>query len=143
MKSTPLNAYLRKVQRRPARSESYLQQELVRWCRKGWGASVVQDRFAAIPNGWGITSAAAKDRAIHGARLKAEGCRPGMPDLVFWRAPGLLLWLEMKLGTGGRLSASQEAVHASLRDNGHWVEVARDLAQAMRVVLNFYGRDVK
>lgn len=147
MKNTAAQLYARKIRRRPAKSESCLQRAIVRWCR-GIGAGLVGERFAAIPNGWGVSSASDKDRMIQGARLKAEGLRAGMPDLIFWACRGAagdlrptMLWMEVKLGSSGVISPAQRAVHDSLRENGHYLFIARDLATAIKAINAFYGRD--
>ena len=144
MKKTDAQRYLASVRRKPAKSESCLQRALIKWCR-GMGAGVVNERFCSIPNGWGVSSATAKDRMIQGARLKAEGARAGMPDLIFWACKNhdgnlmpTMLWIEIKLGTSGIISAAQRAVHDSLRENGHALAVCRDLAQAIKAILQFY-----
>lgn len=140
-------AYLAKVRRKPAKSEHSLQRAVIKWCR-GIGAGMVRERFAAIPNG-GSRGGDARSRMITGANMKAEGVRAGMPDLIFWdgRAVGIgckaifprILWVEMKLGTGGRMSDSQKEVHASLVGSGFSVVIARDLASAVQAVINFYS----
>jgi len=135
MKKTPAQQYLASVKRRPAKSEHCLQRAIVRWCR-GIGAGIVRERFAAIPNG-GTRGATPKDRMIAGAMLKAEGVRAGMPDLIFWK-PFRVLWIEVKLGTSGRISPAQSAVHRSLTDNGHYLIIARDLGQAIKAITEFY-----
>jgi hypothetical protein len=124
------NAFQRLINRKPARNEHCLQRSIVKWC-DGLGWPLVQGRFLAIPNG------GARD-AITGARLKAEGVRPGAPDLVFWRDAAKVLWVEVKNGTSGQISASQKALHAALIANGHRVVVVRDLAGAMQAVTEFY-----
>lgn len=144
MKKTPAQAYIARVRRKPAKSESCLQRAIVKWCR-GIGAGMVKERFCAIPNGWGVSSASTKDRMIQGARLKAEGARAGMPDMIFWACRCIggdlaptMLWVEVKLGTSGVISDKQRAVHDSLRENGHSLVVARDLAQAIKAIIEFY-----
>ncbi len=150
MKKTDAQKYLAKVRRKPAKNEHCLQRAIVKWCN-GMGAGMVRDRFAAIPNG-GTRGATAKDRMIAGARMKAEGVRAGMPDMVFWAAftAGCLgmtsclhpriLWIEVKNGTSGKVSESQEIVHKSLRENGHEIAVVRDLAEAVQAITNFYRK---
>ncbi len=93
----PMPEVRERTDKRPARegpSEHQLQAAVISW----WGhvcASYGLPPFtlAAIPNG------GARD-AITGARLKAEGVRPGMPDLCLMAARGAYhgLYLEMKTG---------------------------------------------
>lgn len=149
MKKSAAQRYLSKIRRKPAASESVLQRAIVRWCR-GMGAGIVNERFAAIPNGWFAGGSTVATRAIQGRKLKEEGARAGMPDLIFWacRNDGgnltpTMLWMEVKLGTGGVVTDAQRAVHDSLRENGHDIQVVRDLAQAVQAILEFYGRGPK
>lgn len=134
-----MNPYLRHTRRKPAKSEHCLQRAIVRWCRGAYGAGMVRERFAAIPNGWSVPNADAKSRAIQGAKLKAEGARAGMPDMVFW-GPAGILWMEVKLGTQGRLSPAQLAVHESLMADGQRVVVVRNLGEAVEQVTSFYRK---
>ncbi len=135
MKKTDAQKYLAKVRRKPAKNEHCLQRAIVKWCN-GLGSGIVRDRFAAIPNG-GSRGASAKDRMIAGARMKAEGVRSGMPDMVFWKGYGIV-WLEVKNGTSGKVSESQKSVHESLRNNGHEIAVVRSLAEAITAIIKFY-----
>lgn len=145
MKKTAAQKYLAQVRRRPAKNESCLQRAIVKWCRGVYGAGIVRERFAAIPNGWGIAGSDRKAAAIQGARLKAEGARAGMPDLLFF-APVFypdaalvrVLGLEVKLGTSGRVSPAQKDCHAMLAAAGVQVVVVRNLSEAVREILKFY-----
>ncbi len=129
---TPMKApaYLTRIRRKPAKNEHCLQRAIADWC-DGLGKRLVQGRFAAIPNGGG------RDR-ITGARLKAEGVRAGMPDLVFWRDEGRVMWVEVKNGTSGALSPAQKELHVRMKADGHLVLVCRTLAEAIQVIQAFY-----
>jgi hypothetical protein len=128
---TPPDFIKRRIRRKPAKSEHCLQRAIVNWC-EGLGKNVVQERFAAIPNG------GARD-IVTASRLKQEGARAGMPDLIFWGHSGRVLWLEVKNGTSGQISASQKIVHAKLKSDGHLVIVCRDLMEAIEAIQSFYG----
>lgn len=119
-----------------ARSEHHLQSAIVTHCN-GLLAGMVRGRYAAIPNG-GKYGTDRRNAAIEAGKLRAEGLRPGMPDMVFWREPGRVLWVEVKNGTGGRLSPEQRSVHAALLRDGHEVVVVRDLAGACEVIIGFF-----
>lgn len=68
--------------------------------------------------------------ATRGAILKAKGLRAGMPDhLVI--APGVNLWIELKVPKGGRVALEQKAAHADLRALGHKVEVCRSIEEVI------------
>lgn len=86
--------------------ESKEQILLVQWFRRTYPDL----RIFAIPNGGGRSRS-------QGARLKAEGVSPGVPDLFI---PALALWIEMKSGSG-RLSAAQKDWHDHLRECGYSV----------------------
>jgi len=116
--------------RKPARNEHCLQRAIANWCA-GLGLQLVRGRFAAIPNG------GARD-VITASKLKAEGVRAGMPDLIFWREPGRVLWMEVKNGTSGSVSAAQKVLHSALKADGHLVVVCRSLSEAIEAVEAFY-----
>ena len=124
------STFQRRHARKPAKSEHCLQRAVVKWC-DGLGNHLVRGRFFAVPNG------GARD-IITGAKLKAEGVRPGSPDLVFFASPGRVLWVEMKNGSEGTLSKAQKELHQLLRDNAHEVTVCRDLIDTINVISNFY-----
>lgn len=84
-------------------------------------------RIFAIPNG--------EKRAISVAkRLKAEGVKPGVPDL---HVPSLRLWIEMKRQNGGRLSPEQRDWHEYLTQCGDTVIVGLGAQDASKKVLEF------
>ena len=145
MKKTDAEKYLASVKKRPAKNESTLQRAIVKWCQ-GLGYASVKDRFFAVPNGWGISGSDRKAAMIQGARLKAEGVKSGVPDMVFFRSfeRGDAIWpavlfVEVKLGTSGKLSERQEAFHQLLKDDSHSVVVVRDLTDAIKAITAFYA----
>lgn len=69
---------------------------------------------------------------ITAKRLKAEGVRPGVPDLY---VPAWHLWIEMKRVRGGSLSPAQKEMIEYLRDCEDAVIVAHGWEDAMRQVL--------
>jgi len=82
-------------------------------------------RIFAIPNG-GLRN---KRVAI---KLKAEGLRPGVPDLF---VPEWNLWIEMKRTKGGRLSADQKDWIEYLTGRaGHSAIVGKGWEHAMQEV---------
>lgn len=96
------------------------QAAVVAWFRETYPGVLIY----AIPNG-GARS------AVAGAALKAEGVVAGMPDL---HIPAWRTWVEMKRRKGGRVSPSQEAIHAYLRSIGDRVIVAHGAAQAQALL---------
>jgi hypothetical protein len=136
-------AYLKRFE---PKSEHALQCQLVQWCRIQ-AKTMVRDRFFAVPNGAFLSGTPGK-RAQQAARLKAEGMKPGIPDLIFWQGepdtfvkfgkPTSLLWLELKNGKAGRLSPEQKAVHAMLIGAGFTVLVIRTLEEGRNAITEFY-----
>jgi hypothetical protein len=95
------------------------------------------DRLFHIPNG-GTRGATERDRTIAGGKLKAEGVKPGVPDvfLPVARRGYHGLWIEMKKpslkGTKNPTSEFQDQWIDGLKKNGYacfvafsWIE-ARD-----------------
>jgi hypothetical protein len=84
-------------------------------------------RIFAIPNGG--------HRAISVAKaMKAEGVRPGVPDLF---VPAWCLWIEMKRQVSGRVSKEQADWHRYLENVGHFVIVGKGATDASRQVVDF------
>jgi hypothetical protein len=80
----------------------------------------------AIPNG-------GKRDAISGARLKAEGVRPGAPDLGFVLPTGLAAFLEIKAAKG-RQSVQQEFTEHQINALGGRYAVAHSIDEAWGVL---------
>ena len=68
-----------------------------------------------------------------GARMKAEGLKPGVADLCFMLPNGKTAWLEMKTETG-RLSPYQEGFRHRCEMLGHPWAMARSLDEAIAIV---------
>ena len=101
-------------------SEHLEQVRLVAWFRKTYP----DVRIFAIPNG-GARS------GLQGAKLKAEGVSPGVPDLF---VPAWGLWVEMKRQKGGTLSPDQKDWMAYLDDCGYQCIVGRGFEDARRQI---------
>ncbi len=69
-----------------------------------------------------------------GKKLKAEGVKPGVPDLYI---PAWNLWIEMKRVKGGRVSPEQKDWHEYLEFIGDTVIVGKGAEDASRKVLEF------
>lgn len=110
--------------------EHNLQVGCVRWFRLQYPKLALL--LFAIPNGgWRNPTVAGK--------LKAEGVAPGVPDLFFAYPHGDYhgLWIEMKNGKAGRVSDSQEQMHAHLRAQMYRVEVVRTAEQFVQVMQEY------
>ena len=86
----------------------------------------------AVPNG-GL-----RDPRV-AIRLKAEGVRPGVPDLVFAQARGVYhgLFIEMKRQAGGRLSTEQKEWRDRLLAQGYAWKLCEG-EKAARCALEWY-----
>ena len=101
-------------------SEHLEQVRLVSWFRR----SYPDVRIFAVPNG-GARS------GVQGAKLKAEGVAPGVPDLF---VPEWLLWVELKRQKGGTVSPDQRDWIAYLEAIGHQCIVGRGFEDAKRQI---------
>ena len=101
-------------------SEHLEQVRLVSWFRR----TFPDVRIFAVPNG-GARS------GVQGAKLKAEGVSPGVPDLC---VPAWNLWVEMKRAKGGTVSPDQKDWIAYLESIGHQVIIGRGFEDAKRQI---------
>lgn len=101
-------------------SEHLEQVRLVSWFRRTFPGV----RILAIPNG-GARS------GIQGAKLKAEGVSPGIPDLF---VPEWRLWVEMKRAKGGTVSPEQKDWMAYLEGVGYRCIVGRGFEDARQQI---------
>ena len=104
-------------------SESDEQIGFLQW----WDYQFPSVRIFHIPNGGKRDIKTAK-------KLKAEGVRPGVPDLF---SPEWRLWIEMKRQKGGRLSADQRDWISYLESIGDTVLVGYGAEDASRKVLEW------
>jgi hypothetical protein len=86
----------------------------------------------AVPNGARVSIGTAR-------KLKAEGLRAGVPDLVLPVPIGGYhgAYIEMKRVKGGVVSPKQQGWHEALRDQGYYVAVARGAEEAQRLILQY------
>ena len=101
-------------------SEHLQQVRLISWFRRTYPGV----RVFAVPNG-GARS------GVQGAKLKAEGVSPGVPDLF---VPEWNLWVEMKREAGGIVSQDQKIWIAYLESIGHTVIIGRGFEDAKRQI---------
>jgi hypothetical protein len=118
----------------PTASEHAEQAALIVWADLYAARLPVLGRLYAVPNGG--------YRPIRTAlTMKAEGQRPGVPDLCLpWPARGHHgLYLEMK-ATGGRVSAAQEDWLSYLEQAGYRVVVCWGWQHAAREICDYLGQ---
>lgn len=109
-------------------SEHAMQVAVVTWARLQETALPALRLLHAVPNGG--------PRSIGAARkLKAEGVKAGVPDLVLpVPAAGFAgLYVEMKT-KDGRVTPDQAEWHVALQAAGHRVEVCRSIESAIEVL---------
>ena len=85
-----------------------------------------------IPNG-------GSRNAIEAARLKAQGVKPGVPDIFLPCAKkGFYgLYIELKRQNGGRVSEEQKSMIDALRDEGYKVAVCKGWEEAKNVIMEY------
>ena len=76
---------------------------------------------------------------ITAARLKAEGMRPGAPDLFLATAAGKYhgLFIEMKRTKGGRVSDSQWRMLYTLDSENYCTQVCHGSKEAIEAILEY------
>ena len=111
--------------------EDAAQAEVIRWARMRQATAPELELLYHIPNG-------GKRGKLEACRLKAQGVKPGVPDLHLpvARAGYHGLWIEMKTATG-RLSEDQRKIIAMLCAEGHRVEICRSAADAVEVLEDY------
>lgn len=115
-------------------SEHDEQAQFVRMVEAAYPPGVAMLLFA-IPNGGRRPIKTACD-------LKAEGVRPGVPDLflAYPHKGAAGLFIEMKRREGGTLSAVQRYYINLLRGQGYAVEVCKGCDEAFDAVRRYLGR---
>lgn len=58
---------------------------------------------------------------------------PGMPDLIFVGPEGQTVWIEVKTATGS-VQPDQKRFMARLREMGHQAGIARNVAEALKLI---------
>lgn len=108
------------------------QAALVQWAVAATGKHPELKLLYAVPNGARTSMSVAK-------RLKAEGLKSGVPDLVLPVARGGHhgLYLEMKRRKGGTLSDEQKEWIERLAQEGYGVFVCKGWEQARDVILKY------
>jgi hypothetical protein len=128
-------------QSRPIPREHAEQSALFKWAWANRSKNRSLELMFAIPNGG--------HRHIGVARkLKAEGVKPGVPDIFLpWPVTGSQwpnktgysgLFLEMKSSTG-RVSPEQADYLSALRDAGYMAMVCYDWKTAAQVICDYLG----
>lgn len=108
------------------------QKAVVRWFDQQYRD--LRGRLFAIPNG-------GERNAIVAAKLKAEGVRQGVPDLMLpvARQGHYGLWIEMKRTKGSSTSDEQKSWIAFLAAQGYRAEICKGADAARNAISNYLG----
>jgi len=109
--------------RPPVPSEHDEQRAFIQW----WDLAHPDILCHSIPNGGRRSMGVAR-------KMKAEGLRPGIPDLM---VPEYRLYIEFKRQKGGSLSQVQKTMIAHLESIGYTVLVVRGVQDAIDQVTVF------
>lgn len=113
-------------------SESGHQQALMCWSQQNLIKYPELKWLTAIPNG------GYRDKITAG-KLKAEGVKPGVPDLLLLvkRGKFACLWIEMKKPEVGKLSKEQKEWLDQAKSQGHAAWVCFGWEQARNALVNY------
>jgi len=113
-------------------SEHTEQKHLLTWASLNIGKHPDLRLLFAIPNG------GARSKACAG-KLKAEGVKPGIPDLCLPVARGGFfgLYLELKRIAGSTTSPAQKQWHRDLLQEGYHVVTAKGMTEAQQVLVTY------
>ncbi len=136
--------------KKPRRNEEHaIQSAFFTWANLQAAAVPALRGMFAIPNGaflgGDVKTLASGARipmaAIRMNRLKAEGLKPGVPDVMLPVARGGFhgLFLEFKRTKGGKHSEGQKGMRDFLLAGGYRVESPTSAAQAISLVMIYLG----
>lgn len=112
------------------------QEALFRWAAYEAGRWPELRLLYHVPNG-------GSRNLVEAARLKAQGVRPGVPDICLPVARAGLhgLYIELKRRRGGRLSGDQRAWIEALRRAGYRALVCEGFDAARAAILEYLEED--
>lgn len=129
----------------PVPLETVEQQRLIKWAHWiTWDGINLGDHLFAIPNG-GSRAKHARNVSIEAVRMKAEGVRPGVPDLMLavpangWH--GLFIEMKRASKSKSRVSAPQYEWCQRLADRGYKVIIAYGFEAAKKGISEYFGVD--
>lgn len=112
--------------------EHYQQVQLMQW------VELSRAKYPALKNIYAVPNGGMRHPAV-AAQLKAEGVKPGVPDLCLaYPSNGFHgLYIEMKRLKGGRLSDEQKDWRNRLTSAGYAVHVCEGWEIAQRVIVEY------
>lgn len=116
---------------KPVISEDTMQAQVIAWANRQVKVYPELAWLFHVPNGGQRSAAVA-------GKLKAQGVKPGVPDLCLPvpRFGKHGLWIEMKT-QDGQVRKPQKAWIAFLREAGYRVEVCRSFEEALAVLVGY------
>lgn len=122
--------YMGHLQDNRCMSEAQEQETVIQYC------DLKQIPVYHVPNG-------GYRNAREGARLKAQGVKPGVPDLCIPVARSGFhgLYIEMKTETGKPSKAQTKWIN-TLRDEGYCAYVCRDVDAAINLIDRYMSNDM-
>ena len=125
---------VREITKIPSVSEHKEQTALFYW------ASVMTHKYPELKLLHAIPNGGLRDKAVAG-KLKAEGVKPGVPDVCLPVARGGFhgLYIEMKRVDEGKTSDEQGWWLAELVKQGYYTWVCHGAVEAIEVIENYLG----
>jgi len=127
MEKISINDYRKIINK--GKSEHDIQASCVRWYDLNYPHS--KNCLFAVPNGYSVGSDSKKN-AISKAKMKKEGLRSGIPDLMFLNK-GKAYGIELKTHIG-KLSPVQKEVHKEFEKEDISIFVIRSLDSFMKLI---------
>lgn len=115
----------------PPPTERQVQRSILAMARTVFPSALI----AHVPNGAHLAGDVTARLKQAGALL-GDGMRRGYPDLIVTWNHGVG-WLEVKRPRLGKVSAEQEAIHATLREQGHRIAVVTSAIEAQALMLDW------
>lgn len=105
-----------------------------------WAAALERRTVAALANLFAIPNGGSR-HIVTARRMKAEGVKPGVPDLFLAHAAKGKhgLFIEMKRRKGGSLSREQADWRQRLEAAGYAVEMCRGAREAIAIIESYLG----
>lgn len=115
-------------------TEAQEQEALFRWAAYSRGKYPALELMYAVPNG-------GSRNLIEAAHLKAQGVKPGVPDICLPVPSGryTTLYIELKRRKGGRVSEEQKGWIAALNRVGCRAVVCRGWDEAREEIERYLG----
>lgn len=116
----------------PVPTESVEQQCLIRWARMQRGKYPELDLLYHVPN-------EGKRPSSTGARMRAEGLKKGVPDIVLPVARGGYhgLYIEMKRLKGSKTTEEQKEWIKNLNNQGYFACICKGWEAAKDVIMQY------